>query len=78
MQRHLLRESEASDKVASCLGRIGQTDRQRSYFTLMKAVVKATDNFREKATKQQAMSLLLSIEDSKPTGRATDKVVSSL
>jgi hypothetical protein len=54
MRRHLLRESEPSDKVLSYLGRKQQTNRQSSLFPLMKAVDKATNWYFwsiEKATK---------------------------
>jgi hypothetical protein len=40
---------------------------------MMKDADKATDNYREKATKQTTTRLLLSSAGSKPTDRATDK-----
>jgi hypothetical protein len=44
MRRHLLGESEASDKAASYLGRIGQIYRRSSFCSLMKAVgIEQTD-----------------------------------
>jgi hypothetical protein len=66
------RQTKRQDSVIS--GRIRETDRQSSSFSLKKAVNKAIDNSREKATRR----ILLSSEDSKLTGRVTDKVASSL
>jgi hypothetical protein len=45
---------------------------------MMKDADKATDNSREKATKQPATRLLLSSAGSKPTDTATDKLDPSL
>jgi hypothetical protein len=63
---------EVTDRAASPLGRMRQTNRQSSVFSLMKA----TNNSREKATKQPTTRLLLSSEGYKPTDRATDKATS--